>query len=100
MEENAESKEIQIKKLEATVKSLSEELIKVGGAAQTSLLVCNLLAEKEGQLSDGGPRSLVLSTIRPVKAEYVSSFCPNLPGKRHHQKAAGRSSWSGWKDQG
>lgn len=33
MEENAESKEVQIKKLEATVKSLSEELIKVGGAA-------------------------------------------------------------------
>lgn len=29
MEENAESKEGQIKKLEATVKSLSEELIKV-----------------------------------------------------------------------
>lgn len=29
MEENAESKELQIRKLEATVKSLSEELIKV-----------------------------------------------------------------------
>lgn len=29
MEENAESKELQIKKLEATVRSLSEELIKV-----------------------------------------------------------------------
>lgn len=32
MEENVESKEVQIKKLEATVKSLSEELIKVGGS--------------------------------------------------------------------
>lgn len=31
MEEHAESKEVQIKKLEATVTSLSEELIKVGG---------------------------------------------------------------------
>jgi len=29
MEDNAESKELQIKNLEATVKSLSEELIKV-----------------------------------------------------------------------
>lgn len=29
MEENASSKELQIRKLEATVKSLSEELIKV-----------------------------------------------------------------------
>lgn len=33
MEENAESKELQIRKLEATVKSLSEELIKVCEAA-------------------------------------------------------------------
>lgn len=31
MEENAESKELQLKKLEATVSSLSEELIKVCG---------------------------------------------------------------------
>lgn len=29
MEENAESKELQFRRLEATVKSLSEELIKV-----------------------------------------------------------------------
>lgn len=40
VEENVESKEAQIKKLEATVKSLSEELIKVGlpaGLHQISL---------------------------------------------------------------
>lgn len=38
VEENAESKEVQIKKLEATVKSLSEELIKVSSAtAQTRI---------------------------------------------------------------
>lgn len=30
MEESAECKEVQMKKLESTVKSLSEELIKVG----------------------------------------------------------------------
>lgn len=36
MEESAESKDVQIKKLEATVKSLSEELIKVGGRRRQS----------------------------------------------------------------
>ena len=38
MEENAESKEHQIRKLEATVKSLSEELIKVCKNKQYSTL--------------------------------------------------------------
>lgn len=37
MEENVESKEVQIKKLEATVKSLSEELIKVGESDHTRI---------------------------------------------------------------
>lgn len=44
VEENAESKEIQIKKLEATVKSLSEELIKVGGIAQTRIQAAGYLS--------------------------------------------------------
>lgn len=35
VEENAESKDAQIKKLEATVKSLSEELIKVGASGSS-----------------------------------------------------------------
>lgn len=45
VEENAESKEIQIKKLEATVKSLSEELIKVGGTAQTRIQAAAYLSQ-------------------------------------------------------
>lgn len=47
MEETAESKEVQIKKLEATVKSLSEELIKVGGTAQTGSGCCQSLPNRK-----------------------------------------------------
>lgn len=45
VEENAESKEVQVKKLEATVKSLSEELIKVGGTAQTRIQAAACLSQ-------------------------------------------------------
>lgn len=53
MEENVESKEVQIKKLEATVKSLSEELIKVGESDHTRIWdAVGSIVKTGGSLSD------------------------------------------------
>lgn len=86
MEENAESKELQIRKLEATVKSLSEELIKVSenrqkqsilvywSSSYTQLTVCKVHLVKvfivKSQLS-----------CNKLGGQYVIVTIPHVPNK-------------------